>query len=256
MPNDAAIEAAFKAGNAAMEKREYAAALKQYRIVLAAEPDAPSSLWNGGTAAFFTGEFEAAMLYFTRLQKQEPKDGALLAKRIQTAQQLEDFKTRDALRAQIFALRESGEDESGYTKKPSYCRDQFFVGTGADKNQVLAFEYWKLEPLSGDKKKPYLGRVYEFYVVAPDDKTRVRIECGWSQLEAKADGSFVPATELNGFYYDAYYPTGPWARLSFGLVPQQPTYEAAKAQVIAIIEGKATAGSGQKRGEAGISIMQ
>ena len=255
-PDEAAIEAAFRAGNAAMEKRDYAAALPQYRVVLAAEPDEPSSLWNAGSAAFFTGDFGAAMTYFTRLQKQEPTDGALLAKRIQTAQELNDLKTRDALRAQIFALRKSGKDESGYTKKPSYCRDQFFVGQGADKAQVLAFEHWELKPLSGDKDKPYLGRIYEFYVVAPDDSTRIRIECGWSQLDAKADGSFAPATELNGFYYDAYYPSGPWARQSFGLAPQQPSYEAAKAQVIAIIESKAEPVSGQKRGQKGAVILQ
>ena len=175
---DAAIETAFQAGNASMEKRDYAAALKQYRVVLAAEPNEPSSLWNGGTAAFFTGDFKTARTYFDRLQKQEPNDGALLAKRIQTAQELKDLATRDALRAQIFALRKSGKDASDYTKKPSYCRDQFFVGEGADKNQVLAFEFWELKPLSGDKAKPYLGRVYEFHVVAPDDETRIRIECG------------------------------------------------------------------------------
>ncbi len=241
--NDAALEAAFKAGNAAMERRDYAAALKQYRIVLAAEPDEPSSLWNGGSAAFSTGDYKLAMLYFSRLQKQEPKDGALLAKRVQTAQELNDFKARDALRAEIYALRKSGEDESGYTAKPSYCRDQFFVG----KDLVLAFEYWELKPLSGDASKPYLGRVYEFFVVAPNDETRLRIECGWSLLEAKADGSFVPSAELGGFYYDAYYPSGPWSRRTFAVAPQQPSFEAAKAQAIAIIEGKTKPVSGRKR---------
>ena len=65
----------------------------------------------------------------------------------------------------------------------------------------------------------------------------------------------MPTSDLNGFYYDAYYASGPWARLSFGLEPEQPTYEAAKAQVIAIIEGKAQAGSGQKRGEKGGTIL-
>ena len=250
-PDDAALETAFQAGNALMEKRDYAAALQQYRIVLAAQPDEPSSLWNAGSAAFFTGDFQAAATYFDRLQKQEPKDGALLAKRIQTAQELGDLKTRDALRAQIFALRKSGADASGYTAGPSYCRDQFFVG----KDQILAFEYWELKPLAGDKNKPYLGRVYEFYVVAPDaEKPEIRIECGWSQLDANADGTFAPARELNGFYYDAYYQSGPWERRTYGLKPDEPTYEQAKAQVIAIIEGRAEPVSGKKRGEDGAII--
>ena len=254
--DDAALEAAFKAGNAAMEKRDYVAALKQYRVVLAAQPDEPSSLWNGGSAAFFTGDFVAAQTYFERLQKQEPKDGALLAKRIQTAQELGDLKARDTLRAQIFALRVSGEDESGYTEGPRYCRDQFFVGAGENKLQVLAFEYWELKPLEGDKEKPYLGRVYEFYAMASDaDTPKIRIESGWSQLDVNADGTFAPSREMPAFYYDAYYANGPWLRRTFGLLPQKPTYEAAKAQIIAIIEGRAEAGSGQKRDEKGATIF-
>ena len=253
---DAALEAAFQAGNAAMEKRDYAAALKQYRIVLAAQPDEPSSLWNGGSAAFFTGDFKAAQTYFDRLQKQEPKDGALLAKRIQTAQELGDLKSRDALRDQIFVLRKSGEDESDYTVGPRYCRDQFFVGKDKNKLQVLAFEYWELKPLDGDKDKPYLGRVYEFYVMAPDaEKPEIRIESGWSSLDVNADGTFVPSREMPAFYYDAYYASGPWLRRTFGLLPQKPTYEAAKAQAIAIIEGRAEPGSGKKRDEKGATIF-
>ena len=256
MADETALEIAFQAGNAAMEKRDYATALKQYRIVLAAQPDEPSSLWNGGSAAFFTGDFKAAQTYFERLQKQEPKDGALLAKRVQTAQELGDFKARDTLRAQIFALRKSGADESGYTKGPRYCRDQFFVGADENKLQVLAFEYWELKPLEGDKDKPYLGRVYEFYAMAPDeDKPKIRIETGWSSLDVNADGTFAPSREMPAFYYDAYYATGPWLRRTFGLLPQKPTYEAAKAQIIAIIEGRAEAGSGQKRDEKGATIF-
>ena len=251
-PGDAALEAAFQAGNAAMEKRDYVAALKQYRVVLAAQPDEPSSLWNGGSAAFFTGDFKAAATYFERLQKQEPKDGALLAKRIQTAQQLGDFKARDALRDQIIALRKSGEDESDYTEGPSWCRDQFFVG----KDQVLAFEYWELKPLKGDKEQPYLGRVYEFYVVAPDqEKPKIRVEAGWSQLDANADGTFSPSREMPAFYYDAYYQSGPWLRRTFGLEAQKPTYEEAKAQTVTIIEGRAKPVSGKKRDENGATIF-
>lgn len=250
-PDDAALEAAFQAGNAAMEKRDYAVALKQYRVVLAAQPDEPSSLWNAGSAAFFTGDYPAAKTYFERLQEQEPKDGALLAKRVQTAQELGDLKARDALREQIFALHKSGEDTSGYTDGARYCRDQFFVG----KDQVLAFEYWELKPLSGDKDQPFLGRVYEFYVVAPDaEEPKIRIESGWSQLDVNADGTFVPSREMPAFYYDAYYQSGPWLRRTFGLQPQKPTYEAAKVQAIAIVKGDAEAVSGKKRGEKGATI--
>ena len=254
--DEAALETAFKAGNAAMEKRDYITALKHYRVVLAAQPDEPSSLWNGGSAAFFTGDFNAAQTYFDRLQKQEPKDGALLAKRIQTAQELGDLKLRDALRNQIFALRKSGDDGSEYTDAPRYCRDQFFVGKDQNKLQVLAFEYWDLKPLEGDKDKPYLGRVYEFYVQAPDEeKPKIRIETGWSLLEANADGTYAPSREMSAFYYDAYYSSGPWLRQTFGLLPQKPDYEAAKAQVIAIIEGRAKAGSGTKRDQKGATIF-
>lgn len=238
-----AVERAFQSGNALMEKRDYAGALKQYRIVLAAQPDEPSSLWNAGSAAFFVGDTKAAATYFARLAKQEPDNGALLAKRIQSAQELGDLGARDVLRARMFALHKSGKDKTGYAAKPSYCRDQFFVGH----DLVLAFEYFELKPLSGDRDKPYLGRVYDFVAVAPDDSTRVRVECGWSSLDVNPDGTFAPSRDLPSFYYDAYFPKGEWARRTYGLGPTEPTFEAAKKQVAAILQGRAAQVSGQKR---------
>ncbi len=238
-----ATERAFKAGNALMEKQDYAGALAQFQIVLKAEPDEPSSLWNGGSAAYFVRDYKTAATFWARLQKQEPQNGHLLAKRMQTSQALGDSTSRNALRTRLFALRKSGKDSTGYTGKPSYCRDQFFVG----KDHVLAFEFFELKPRSKSANALMFGRRFEFFVVAPDQKQTLRVECGWSSLEKTASGTFVPSSELNGFYYDAYYPTGPWARRTFGLEPTEPTYEAAKKQVIAIIEGRANPVSGQRR---------
>ncbi|BCM92187.1 hypothetical protein IAD21_04066 [Abditibacteriota bacterium] len=238
-----ATERAFRAGNALLEKGKYAEALAQYRIVLKAEPDEPSSLWNGGGAAYFTHDYKTAATFFARLQKQEPNNGHLIAKRIQTAQEIADFKTRDMLRTRLFALHKSGKDSTGYATKDSYCRDQFEVG----KDKVLAYEYFELKPLSGKKDEPYLGRRFDFYVMGPDEKQKIRIECGWSSLDVTADGKFVPSHEMPAFYFDAYYPTGPWSRRTFGLGPTEPSFEATKAQIVSIIQGKAKPVSGEKR---------
>lgn len=237
-----ATERAFKAGNALMEKRNYAGALAQYRVVLKAQPDEPSSLGNGAAAAYFVGDYQTAATWFARLQKQEPQSGALLAKRLQCAQELGDRATRDLLRMQLFALHKSGKDSTGYASKASYCRDQFVAG----KDHVLAFEYFDLLPLPGKKDKPFLGRRFDFYVTAPDDKQTLRIECGWSSLDVSPGGKFVPSRELPAFYYDAYYPIGLWARRTFGLGPTEPAFETVKAQVIAIIKGKARPVSGER----------
>jgi len=239
-----ATERAFKAGNALMEKQNYAGALAQYRVVLKAQPDEPSSLWNGGSAAYFVGDFKTAASWFARLQKQEPQNGRLFAKRLQCAQEIGDRATRDLLRKQLFALHGSGKDSTGYASKASYCRDQFSVG----KDRVLAFEYFELLPLSGKKDEASLGRRFDFYVVAPDESQKTRVECGWSTLDVTPEGKFIPSRELPAFYYDAYYPSGPWARRTFGLGPTEPSFETIKAQVIAIIQGKATQVSGEKRG--------
>ena len=238
-----ATERAFKAGNAFMEKQNYAHALAQFRIVLKAQPDEPSSLWNGGSAAYFVRDYKTAATYFARLQKQEPQNGHLLAKRMQTAQALNDLPSRNALRLRLFALHKSGKDSTGYASKPSYCRDQFVVG----KDRVLAFEFFELKPHTGDPDGLMFGRRFEFFVVAPDETQTLRVECGWSSLEKTGSGTFIPSRELNGFYYDAYYPTGPWTRRTFGLGPTEPSFENAKKQVIAIIEGKAKPVSGQRR---------
>ncbi len=238
-----ATERAFRAGNALLEKKQYAGALAQFRIVLKAEPDEPSSLWNGGSAAYFIHDYKTAAAFFARLQIQEPGNGHLIAKRIQTAQEMGDLKTRNVLRTRLFALHRSGKDSTGYATKASYCRDQFQVG----KDSVLAYEYFELKPLSGKKDDASLGRRFDFYIVAPDESQKLRIECGWSSLDVTADGRFVPSRELPAFYFDAYYPTGPWARRTFGLGPTEPSYEATKAQIIAIIQGEAQQVSGERR---------
>lgn len=238
-----ATERAFRAGNALMEKQNYAGALAQYRVVLKARPDEPSSLWNGGSAAYFVGDFKTAASYFTRLQKQEPQNGHLLAKRVQTAQELGDRSTRNLLRARLFTLHQSGKDSTGYASKAFYCRDQFTVG----KDQILALEYFELKPLSGKLDEPFLGRRFDFVVTSSDGRPKMRIECGWSSLDVTPKGQFVPSRELPSFYYDAYYPTGLWARRTFGLGATEPTFETVKEQVIAIIEGKAKQVSGEKR---------
>jgi len=236
-------ERAFRAGNALLEKRQYAKAVEQYRVVLKATPDEPSSLWNGGSAAFASGDFKTAVRWFARLQKQEPRNGHLLAKRLQTAQEIGDFQTRDSLRAGLFALHRSGKDTTGYASKPSFCRDQFRVG----RNEVLVFEYFELKPPSGRRDDPYLGRRFDFVVNAPDEQIRLHVECGWSLLDVLPDGRFIPSRQLPAFYYDAYYPTGPWARRTFGLGPTEPAFEKVKAQVVAIIENRAIQVSGEKR---------
>lgn len=237
------IERAFRDGNALLKKEQYAPALAQFRLVLKAMPNDPSALWNAGHAAFFARDYAAASAFFARLEKQEPNNGHLLAKRMQTAQAMGDLKTRDAARARLFALHRSGKDSTGYAAKASFCRDQFTIG----KDNVLAFEYFVLQPRSGKAETPYLGRRYEFFVVGPDDKPKMTIETGWSALDVLPDGIYAPSAEMKAYYYDAYYPTGPWARQSFGLAPEEPSYEAAKQQVIAIASGKATPVSGQRR---------
>ena len=242
---DDPIERAFRAGNDFAAKNQFAQALAQYRIVLKASPDEPSALWNGGSAAYSVGDYKTASAFFARLQKQEPNNGHLLSKRIQTTQELGDLKTRDILRTRIFDLHKNGKDTEGYASKPRYCRDQFLVG----KDQVFAFEYFDLKPLSGKKEQPYLGRRFDFIIGPPDGEVKLRVECGWSSLDITPDGKYVPSQELPSFYYDAYYPTGPWSRRTYGLGPTEPAFEAIKTEVIAIINGKAKQVSGQKREE-------
>ena len=71
----------FKEGNALMEQGKHAEALAKYQAVLAIEPKAKGSLYNGGLAAYFLGKHDLAIGLWTRRRAAAALDLAALARR-------------------------------------------------------------------------------------------------------------------------------------------------------------------------------
>src|SRR5215510_5835137 len=107
--NDA--DAAFKAGNELMTQHKPAEALLKYKAGLALEPKDSSLLYNAGLAAFSVADYASANDFWKRLKAVDPLDWRTRAKLIQTYQALNKIPERDAERAELFALRKSGDSE-------------------------------------------------------------------------------------------------------------------------------------------------
>jgi tetratricopeptide (TPR) repeat protein len=225
------VETAFKMGNALLEKKQYVEALVEYKKVLAIVPDAPAVLWNGGMSAFFAKDYTTATTLYKKLREQEPDDGRVLGKLIQTYQASGDKKNRDAARTAMMALRKSGKDTSDLAKQQSYCRDQFKIGN----RTVYAYEMFEFKPHMVQGDIEMFAIRYNFLVGNSDDSMEVRVEVGWNEPEKVADGTYNPG---GSFYFDAYYPKGPWSRKTMGLFEDEWDYDDVKRHIIAIVEGK------------------
>src|SRR5947209_8524147 len=136
--NDA--DAAFKAGNDLLEQHKPAEALLKYKAGLALEPDDTSLLYNAGLAAFSSGDYVSASGFWKHLKDLDRLDWRTRAKLVQTYQALNKTPERNAERAELFALRKSGESEE-LSKAIEYCREQFAVNG----QKVMAFEEFELK---------------------------------------------------------------------------------------------------------------
>ena len=107
---------------------------------VASGSDESSRLWNAGLAAFNKKKYERATRFWSRDKKLDPENWLIRAKLIQAYQALGTWGFREAERAELIKLRQTGTVET-LTQAKRYCRDQFVVKG----KQVLAFEYFDLE---------------------------------------------------------------------------------------------------------------
>ena len=226
---EAATEKAFRAGNALMEKRQYAPALAAYQSALAKAPDEPSLLWNGGLAGYLSGDYGAALSLWQRLKKQEPRDGEVRAKLIQTYQALKKRRERDAERAQLFALRAEAKKHhptAEALKQKEYCRDQFT----ASGRRVFAYEFFDLE---GPKARRYQFKM----LVKGGDSEEYSISLGsYADTNGilREMGEIKPGQRI--FHLDAYYVGG--THKVFGFFYREPSYDQTRIMVEEILAGK------------------
>lgn len=214
-------KALFKAGVILAGQKKQAAALAYWRRAVKADPSYLSAHYNLGQAAQLAGQHREALKHFGAVVRLQPQDWRALSKLVQLHQALGQRRQRDAARAKIFALRKAGKNR-GLLRAPSYCRDQFAVG----KAHIFAYESFALV---GPRAKRYAFRVkapagaYEISLGSYDQTTAI----------ARETGSIKGKQRL--FHLDGYYPGG--RHRTFGMFKKEPSYEAVKKRVIAIVKG-------------------
>ncbi len=236
-PPGGPAERAFKEGNALLEQGKYAPALARYKEAAVLRPDDSSLLWNGGMAAFFAGDYPTAVAWWSRQKTLEPDNWRVRVKLIQAYQAAGRGPERDAERRSLIALRQAGTLKD-LAAEERFCRDQFFHAN----KRVFAYEHFALV---GER-----ALRYNFLVFSPGkDALDFRVSLGSYKTTndiAREVGGIKPGQRL--FHLDGYYENGR-AHRTFGFFTTEPTYDAMRAQVLRILEGKVKAVSSSRRGK-------
>jgi tetratricopeptide (TPR) repeat protein len=212
-------------GRRLMDEKQYAEAHKKFVEALAIIPDGTGSLYNGGLAAYLSGDFKEAIRLWERLVEIDPKDWEGHAKLVQAYQATGDRERRDRHRDTLFDLRRQGVDEE-LSKLKQYRRDQFEV----EGKSVLVFESFALE---GDH-----AVLYSFVVLKPGTAEEdYNISLGSDETTNKVAhelGEIGPNDRL--FHLDGNYPDG--SHRLFGMHKNAPPYETVRDKVVEILKNK------------------
>ena len=240
------IDKIFSSANTLLQQKKYVEALVEYRKILALEPDLEGPLQNGAMAAFFAADYKTAKEFYLKLKASDLNSGFFRAKLVQVYQAMGDEKARDTERTELIALHNAGKDTSSLAKRPDFCREQYKIG----KSSVLVYEPFVFEPRSKEEDSPKEGRFaphYQFLIADDDGKLLQRIEVGWNFVTQDNQGIYKPSRALSAYYFDAYYPSGPWVRQTMGLSQTELSYAETKRHIQAILEGKVKASGGTPR---------
>ncbi len=218
-----------------MEKKRYSEALSQYRAALGVDPDEPTLLYDAGLAAYLSKDYSSAAPFWVRFVQIVPDDWRVRAKLVQTYQALSDLKARDDARQALFKLR-AGRKLPELNAQQTYCREQFEV----DGQPVFAYEFFEL---TGS-----IATRYKFVVVdekSDSEKYRIDLESdAFDNDLAKEAGELKSGERI--FTLDGYYSTR--GRLQtqklFAFYKNEPTYEATRADVVGVIQGRLKSGVG------------
>lgn len=209
-----------------LKSKKFTEALAAYKEALAKDPKNPALLYNAGLAGHMSGNPKDAVLFWSQLKEIEPTDWQLRTKLIQAFDAAGQKKERDAERAGFIKLRRDTRDKS-LKRLKFYCRDQFSVGT----TKLMVFEYFELD---GDRPIRL-----SFDVLDREEKaTTGRYTLGaYKEINAVAQESKHIKPEQRLFHLDAYRQNGQ-AHEFFEFFVDEPDYDAVKAMVKEILEGK------------------
>ena len=204
-------------------QKRYPEAIAKYRECLAASPDRPTALYNGGLAAYQAGQFDVAVEWWERLHGLEPKDTGVLAKLVQAHQARGEREKRDATRAEL--LRQRAQlPEAERRKRERYCRDQFRVGD----QRVMAFEYFEL---TGDR-----ALRYRFSILDADGAEKEYVSLGSYEMTTRVARELEQiGKEDRLFHLDGYFGKAK-NYAAFDVFKKEPGYDDVREAVIEIVK--------------------
>ena len=183
--------------------------------------DESSRLWNAGLAAFHKKKYDRAVRLWGQDKKLDPENWLIRAKLIQAYQALGTWVPREAERAELIKLRQSGVVET-LSQAKRYCRDQFEVKG----RKVLVFEYFDLE---GPRAIRYVFSVRKKGEDAEESLitlgTYDEVNAFAVQLGTIKEGERIFHLDSGSKTYAFYIP--------------EPLYDEVRKKVMLVVEGKA-----------------
>lgn len=200
----------------------------EFEAALAEDPDNPAALYNLGLFCYLDGDYAACIPPWEKLMALDPEDWQLRAKLIQAYSAAGQGEKRDALIAELYRMRKSG-DFPELSAEAFFIRDQFKVGD----IEVFVFEYYDMD--AGF----YMGPLkWKFYLQQDGEQKDRFISLGsyegTTQI-AREMGDIGPNDRM--YHLDEYWGRGNHATLGF--YKQVPDYDLVRQQVIKTLEGKA-----------------
>lgn len=227
-----ALKANFKTATELMAKGQHKEALPYLKMVQQGLPDYPNVLWNLGIAFSETGDHREALSVWQKYLKVEPDDWRAMAKCVQACQAIGDIEARNR---EIAALRASREKLTGAERKKAerFCREQCVIAN----RRVFAFEYFNPQ---GPRRQ-----YFRFSVVDKEGKEEFYISLGsYDETNAIAHELGEVTKDQRLYHLDQYNKA---QHRTYAFYHEKPDYDAVRASVVAILEGKLEAVSGSER---------
>jgi tetratricopeptide (TPR) repeat protein len=212
--------ALFKAGVLLARGGKKKTALRYWRRAVAANPRYIAAHYNLGQSFQLAGKHKRALSHFAQVVALAPNDWRARSKLVQLHQALGQRKARDKARATLMAQHKSGK-VAKLARAKTYCRDQFVVsGT-----RVYAYEHFALVGPRAKRYSFFVGKGSGRYTVSLGSYPA-------TNAMARESGRLRPGQRR--FHLDGYYPGG--KHRTFGFFNGEPSYEAIKKRVIAIVK--------------------
>lgn len=222
-----AVSAAFTGENQIeklFEEQKFAEAKDLAVKLLEQDKDNTDLLYNGGLAAYLSGDYQTAGKLWRRLKELDGEDLQLRGKLVQAYEASGETELRDAEIAELHKVYEAGKDTL-YKENSFFIRDQFTTNG----IRIMVFEYFDLSIDRAIK--------WKFMVLSGEGKTDYVISLGsYASTNAVIKESSNSGDGVRFFHLDGYF-NGGRTHYTYSFYEGLPKYEEIKETVKGIIAG-------------------